>query len=547
VIGQVFFSGAVLSLAPEPIREHVPESLRALTRKELVRPDETTFAGQDAYRFLHVMIRDAAYHGLLKRTRAELHEAFVDWLEQVASDRVMEFEEIRGYHLEQAFLIRTQLAPTDDHATELGRRGASYLSSAGHRALARGDMPGAANLLQRAASLLRPDHPERARLLLEAGEALVEIGEFDLADGRLRAAEEEAGARWDVGVERVASLARLNLHYQTGTEGVNEQRVVEEVERAIPFLETLGDHEGLARALRLLTLVHWTALRYAAAEGSALRMIEHARLAGNEVMEQRFLTSLAMCALYGPTPVAEAIDRCQDLLQETSGDRKSGAVMMCVLARLEAMQGRFDRARALYRESRATLEELGWKLHAALTSLDSGPIELLAGDPQAAEAELRADYDALRGMGERNYVATVAGYLAEALYQQGRYDEAEELSTFSEEVAAPDDVASQLHWRCVRGKVLARRGPVDEGLALVREAVELIGATDERDSQGAALLDLAEVLMLGARPDEAMRAAAEAMRIFESKGNVVSAARALELIESIGRGGDGVLRSGTAG
>jgi tetratricopeptide (TPR) repeat protein len=197
------------------------------------------------------------------------------------------------------------------------------------------------------------------------------------------------------------------------------------------------------------------------------------------------------------------------------------------------MDGRFDAARELYRRSRAILEEMGWKLYAALTSLDSGPIEMLAGDPVAAEVELRRDYDALREMGERNYVATTAGLLAEALYEQSRYDEAEELSRFSEEVAVADDVASQVHWRSVRAKVLARRERQDEALELANEAVRLVLQTDEMDSQGTALLDLAEVLALAGRTDDAIGSVRQAQEIFEAKGNVVSEARARGLVNAL--------------
>src|SRR4029079_6690748 len=106
-------------------------SLQNLASKELVHQDDTNqFVGQEAYRFLHVLVRDAAYQGLLKRTRAELHEAFVDWLERVASDRMMEYEEIRGYHLEQAHQILTELAPSADHGREEGLRGSRSLTTA---------------------------------------------------------------------------------------------------------------------------------------------------------------------------------------------------------------------------------------------------------------------------------------------------------------------------------------------------------------------------------------------------------------------------------
>ena len=86
VIGQVFYRGAIEELAPPALRDAVAPSLQSLSSKELIRQDDTShFVGQEAYRFLHIVVRDAAYQGLLKRTRAELHEAFVDWLERGAS------------------------------------------------------------------------------------------------------------------------------------------------------------------------------------------------------------------------------------------------------------------------------------------------------------------------------------------------------------------------------------------------------------------------------------------------------------------------------
>ena len=102
VVGQVFFWGAVTELSPEDARSAVGKNLQTLQRKELIRPDASSFAGQDAFRFSHLLVRDAAYESTPKRTRADLHERFASWLERVAGDRVAEYEEIVGYHLEQA-------------------------------------------------------------------------------------------------------------------------------------------------------------------------------------------------------------------------------------------------------------------------------------------------------------------------------------------------------------------------------------------------------------------------------------------------------------
>jgi ATP/maltotriose-dependent transcriptional regulator MalT len=172
------------------------------------------------------------------------------------------------------------------------------------------------------------------------------------------------------------------------------------------------------------------------------------------------------------------------------------------------------------------LEELGWKVRAALTSLVSGPVEMLAGDPAAAEAELTRDYAALEAMGERNYISTPAGFLAEALLHQGKLEQADSFVANCRELAAPDDVVTQVLWRTVRARILARRGEVAEAEPLAREAVELADATDEPDTRGATLLALAEVLFAAGSDDQAVGAATKAAASFRSKGNVVEAARA---------------------
>jgi predicted ATPase/class 3 adenylate cyclase len=535
VIGQVFYQGAVEALLPEALRDHLPESLRSLVTKELIRSHESTFQGEETYRFLHILIRDAAYRGLLKRARAELHEGFVNWLEAVAPERALEYEEIRGYHLEQAFQIRLELGAPVETLEGLGRHAADYLSSAGRRALARGDLPAAAGLLRRAAALLPEHDPERLRLSMEVGSALLEIGEFTSADEVLADSFERATALGEEALATTAQLIRLRLHYETEGAGT-EDIVLREVADAVAALERLAYHEGLIQAWWLLTNVYFTTGKYAEAESAAKRMITHARLAGSQLMERRVLPALATCALYGPTPVEEGVELCRRLLDETGGDRKAEARTQGSLAHLEAMGGNFERARELYRASRATFDEFGWRLNAALTSIDSGPIEMLAGDPAAAEAELRHDFESLEQMGERNYISTVAAFLAEALYRQGRFEEAEAYSRISEDVAAPDDVSSQFLWRTVRGKVLARRGEFAEGERLVREALDVIRTSDEPDSQGEALLDLTEVLALAGRNDEARAPAREALELFELKGNVASTARARDVLASIEAG-----------
>ena len=110
VEGKVFHRGAVAELSTEQLRASVWNNLQTLVRKELIRPDRTDLPGEDAFRFRHLLIRDAAYEAMPKELRAELHERFADWLDQIG---LAEQDEIVGYHLEQAYRYRTSsLRPT---------------------------------------------------------------------------------------------------------------------------------------------------------------------------------------------------------------------------------------------------------------------------------------------------------------------------------------------------------------------------------------------------------------------------------------------------
>jgi class 3 adenylate cyclase len=101
VEGELFHRGSVQALAPE--ETEVTPRLAALVRKDLVRPDRAMLPREDAYRFRHLLIRDAAYDALPKATRAHLHRRFAKWLEEYGQSLV-ELDEILGYHLEQAAL-----------------------------------------------------------------------------------------------------------------------------------------------------------------------------------------------------------------------------------------------------------------------------------------------------------------------------------------------------------------------------------------------------------------------------------------------------------
>jgi tetratricopeptide (TPR) repeat protein len=225
--------------------------------------------------------------------------------------------------------------------------------------------------------------------------------------------------------------------------------------------------------------------------------------------------------------VRAAISRCEELSESVHGDVEVRAGIASTLAALHARLGQFDEARTLAEEARAIYEELGLRyMLAGEHAFASGSIELLAGDPAAAVRELRWGYDALEQMGERGTRSTLAAFLAEALVEQGRYQEAIAFSEISEQTGAAADVVTQAVWRSARAAALAQTGDPATAELLAEEAVSLAEATDFLDLQGNTLLGLAQVLRLGEESEAPPQLIERARQAFERKGNVVAEAKA---------------------
>ncbi len=530
VIGKVFWWGAVAELSPTDERSVVGGHLQTLVRKELVQPERSRMEGEDAFRFHHLLIRDAAYQGTPKAERADLHRRFAGWLERVAADRVAEYEEVIGYHLEQAVRYRAELEPAATKTDrELASRAANRLASAGRRAFGRGDMSAAANLLGRAALLLPADDPVRLNLMPDLAEALMEEGDLSQAAGVLDEVAERAGAAGLARIEGHATIVRLLLAESTDPESRSDL-ALKELERVIPVFQELEDHLGLARSYRLTADVHWSRARYAACDEALLLAADHARKAGAVREETECLAQLAGSGLYGPAPVAEVVRRCEEIRATSGGRPAAEARALRTLAACVAMEGRFDEGRELANRSYEMLNELGLRLRASFATEAAAFVETLAGDHAAAERALRLGFAITEELGERGYNATVTALLSQAVFAQGRLDEAEALTQAAERNGATDDMTTQVVWRSVRARVLSARGRHADAEALGREAASLAGETDDVNMRADALLDLAAVLRSLGQPEEAETHVRQALGIYEAKGNEVSAERTRALL-----------------
>ncbi len=526
VIGQSFAEGAVGHLAPDAVKPVVHDSLDALSRKQLVQANPASSVEEIGYRFPNILIRDAAYNGLLKRSRAVFHERFVAWADDLnrRQGREQEFEEILGYHLEQAYRYLSELGTLDPHARALGAESSRRLGNAGRRAFARGDMHAAVSLLRRASATLPRAQSAQLRLQPDLGEALMELGEFEEAERVLSEARTGAEALGDSSLAAEAELIGLLVKQYTSDEGDWSGTVMEAVGRAEPIFREARNEIGQALASRLQFGVHGTANHWGRAAVVAEQVIIHARAADNLRVERRGASAYAIAALYGPTPVPEAIARIEEAADGVIGDRRTEGVLRSYLAQLYAMRGDFDLARATYARARAMLEEVGGGLWAASSAAEYGQIELLAGDAAAAEAALRRDYATLDALGEKFLLSTLAGILARAVFEQVRLEEAEELTHMVESLAGEDDPDAQALWRGVRARILAERGETDDALALAGEAVVIRARSEAPALRAEALADLAEVQRL-ARIEGWRESLAAALDEFDRKGDLTSAAR----------------------
>jgi class 3 adenylate cyclase/tetratricopeptide (TPR) repeat protein len=537
VEGRVFHWGSVTALSGDLQPDDVSRHLRALVRRDLIGPAEAVFGASEAFRFRHALIREAAYQRMPKETRADLHERHAAWLEGVAGEHAVEFDEVLAYHFEQAYRLRAELGPVDEHGRELADEAGQRLAASGRRAAERGDVSAAVNLFARAIAVLDADDPIRIDLLVRLGNAYQEAGERDRASATFDEALAKSARVGDERMEIRARLAGLKLLIMYESRGVTEQmkRVAEE---AIPILERLGDDEGLSIAWRMLCEVALQVCRFADLETAAERAAFHAERAGDRSGLTHAIRWRMAVANLGMMRPDDGIRRCRESRARAPGDRVIEAFADLIEGAMEAMLGRLDEGRAKQRLGLEIFADLGMTVTMGGLMIGVGRVEEYAGDLEAAERMYREGIELLDPLGEKGYLSTHFACLAQVLYLQGRLDESEEMTRRAEEAGASDDIATQVIWRRVRAKVIARRGRYEEAVALAEEAVALNEGTDSWGIRADALFDLGEVYELAGRLDDARRATRDALHLYEQKGVVPVIERVrprLAYLEAAGR------------
>jgi class 3 adenylate cyclase/tetratricopeptide (TPR) repeat protein len=533
VVGEVFEPDALRSLVGEGALPVVPQVLDALIRKDLLRPTSSDLGARDALRFRHILLRDAAYDAIPKGDRASLHQSFAGHLHATLGPRSSEFDEFIGYHLAQAYRLRTELGLRGEDTESIGSRAFEHLGAAGNRAFQRGDMGAASNLLARAADLVPSDDPGRLRVGWRLGQALTESGALAAGSDVLRTTIAHARVTGDAHATGYAECALWIARVISDPE-IDVDQWESDADRLISLFEGLGDAQGAALAWMQKSYVLWFRLRLEESGSAAERAIEHARAAGDGYTETEMRGHHLATVGLGPLPLEEALPMHRSALEQARarGHRRLEQNALRGLGVMNGLIGRFDEAYRLVAEGRTILQELGMTIEYWSATQNSAYVAQLEGDLDRAARDLLEGCEHLEALGETAFLSTTAGVLADVEMRRGYPDEAARWLGVAERTAASGDLSSQVGMELARGQIRA----LDDGTAAaghLRAAVELIDETDSPIWRTDIRLKVASALGPGQR-DEAVALAKEAVDLSERKGALVLEGEARALLERLG-------------
>ena len=522
VEGEVFHRLAVKALAGERLAAEIELRLAGLVRKELIRPHPSILKGDDAFRFRHLLIRDAAYDTLPKATRADLHERFAYWLEEHAPD-LLELDEIAGWHLEQAVRYRQELG--QDVNRRMAARAAEHLYASGTRAWSHHDLVAARNLLGRAHSLLGPDDSARAGIAVSLAEVQVDAGDYAGIDELLA----EGGT--DPLAAPIAAVTRMTWLMNVDPEEYF-RLIGEELAGVIEVLERRGDSRGLAKAHMLASSSHWMSCQAALTAQEARLAAEYARAAGDEGTRALALGWYAVAIRDSPTPTDELKREFDAIEREQSGPYLAAWVDHARTG-LAMIEGRFDDAAELNQRAAEAFASLGHRIHMAAIMQDFGRRQLASGNLSGALQTLLEADASLAEAGERSFRSTAQALLGRTYAELGDRDRAQAAVVLAEELGGEGDLSNFIHTHAARMRLALDEGDLIEAERWARSALEVASRTDFVLEQGGAMLDLGGVLAAAGKRAEAIRTYRVALTGFEAKGDKPRAERARKLLAEL--------------
>ena len=509
VIGRTFWSTALTDLIPSGERGDLPRRLAELARRGLIRPERSAFPEDEAFRFRHLLIRDAAYATLLKRERAELHERFADWLENRVTAIRGAYDLILGYHLEQAYQYRIELGDDGPRARLLADRALAFITPAGQAGEERGDTHATISLLRRALDLAPPTR-QRIELLISLGATLQAAGDdeaFEAVDRDVRALLAEHP---DEGLAHRRWLTQAM--YNASLDSVPEARI------AFEYYERVGDRMGMIHALEV-------AVMHPDPVSDAVERLDEAIALAFEIGRPDRAASISARSAwifpYSPVPVPDGLTRLRRYLEWAGTNGFARAMILMHLGELEAMEGRGGAWRRRFEEAKTIIDDLGLLFPLGVFGYPAflGMTELSAGEPARVVALLEECCSALDLRGDAPRLASVAPETARVLLAVGRTDDVEHYAWWGRDVAEDDDLDAQGSWRLAIAGLRSLQDRHEEAIALAGEAVAILVDTDRAVLRQQANLVLAEAFRRSGDEPAAIAAAQESRRLAAEKQN----------------------------
>jgi len=502
VVGSLGTPEDLLPLVEPLTPAEVDEELLVLANRDLLSVADARWS------FLSELVRVATLNALAREDHGRLNVSRAKTLAARGSHGAA------GWHLDLGGAMLRATEP--ETSASLVAQAVDHYSAAGVRALS-GDLVAAGNLLGRALALVPDGHPRRVGLLTERAYALQLTGDLTGARTALDQAIELSVSLGLVEEAAEARLARVELRRSTDPEHAYAElpALLDEV---VPVLEKASAHRGLSLAYQLQASALQYRVRWAAMEAPLARSMHHAAEADDRRLYDMAQSLLVGSMFHGPMPLDRTRQALEGMLADDEIRPWQRASVVARLAGTLALQGEPEEARRLMEEARQVFRDLGREFSLLATAFMSGPIEMLAGDLDAAVRELRSACDGLQAMGDRAFTSTLAALLAEACWRTGDLTGAADAASLSRRLAGVGDVISQVRWRCVQAKLEAVRRNAREAEDLAAQAVQLVVGTDEVTSQGDVLVDAAEVHALLGHTQAAEVLFKDALDRYERKG-----------------------------
>ncbi len=522
VVGQLFYAGAVAELTGLSTSA-VPEHLRSLARKEMVRSERSDIPGEDGFVFTHILVRDSAYQALPKLRRAHLHERLARWLDKRADVLSGEADDFVGHHLAEAVVLRRAMGEVDGGLGALAEEAAKRQAAAAWRLMAT-DLLSASALYARAADLV-PGTLLSVDLRCRHGMALFRAQEMGAARAVLDGVLAEAEDCGDQGLYLRARLAWLGTAAHTEG-GLSLDEISAAVAQALAYFGSADDDEGLALAYSVSRQRLNVEARWEPMVEVAEKMMHHAERCGDRQLFEEARTWRYAALLTGPRPAGEVLDLLRHEAEAEDISRAMRGSRRMIEGHLLALLDRPSEARAALAEARAVFEEMHSSLQLFHLAFVSGMTELIIGDDAEAERHLTNMFDELVRRDERSYLSTVAPLLGEIRLRRGQTGPAADLARMGRRLALAEDVVSQSQWRMLLAKVAAREGDADRVLPLAAEAVEWVERSDQLSWTADVYMGLADVQQAAGRPEQARASVERALELYEAKGDVPDSRRA---------------------